>query len=352
VEELAWQPPGSFPPLNLIRSAIDACLEVPLADQEWNLLDAQGFIGDIKQHRRSPEQAAALVQQWREAVGGLNRRLRSHSLAATQRAEAIAQLLAVEARKLDSVTDFRERVLRGKLLRADQLDRWFGILARRQEPKPWVKVYASPEEIQMGVVTLGPSNLVNHGYDSLEYVVPGSDRVHRILVASKGILGWLKWLAVRLAERFLWEECHATTFVLTDVPPPIRECEYHLEDWRAAPALTRAVLRIDPTMSPREVANLYRQIRFRHFGRRHRSMTAKHMELAKFWALAPEGTAWKALREEWNKLHPRWTYKREQNFARDCAQARKRLLGEGASRGARLGPPLWGPEVPPVGKAE
>ena len=332
--DLAWQPPASRAPADLARLAIDACLDIPLADREWNLLDTQGLIADIKQRRRTPGQAATLVEQWREAVTGPTPRIRNGSVSASLRAEAVAHLVAVEAAKDGSVIEFRERVLRGKLLAADQLDRWLNLLARRQEVKPWVKIYASPEEIEMAVAPLGTSNIVTHGYDTLEYVVPGSDQVQRILVSSKGILGWLRWLSIWLSARFLWEKGHAVTFVLTGVPPPITESEYKVEGGRAVPALTRVVLRIDPTMSPREVANLYRDIRFRHFGRRHRSMTAKHMELAKFWSSAEENAAWKDLKQRWNKLHPKWAYKREQNLARDCAQARRRLLGEGLANAA------------------
>jgi hypothetical protein len=330
--DLAWQPPSDAAPTDLTRLAIDACLEGPLADREWSLLDAQGLIADIKQRRRTPGQAATLVEQWRDAVAGPNPRIRSGSVSTSLRADAVAHLVAVEAAKDGSVIEFRDRVLRGKLLVADQVDRWLTLLARRQDVKAWVKVYASPEEIEMGVVPMGQSNTVAHGYDTLECVVPGCDQVRRILVSSKGILGWLRWLSIWLSARFLWEKSRAATFVLTGATPPIKESEYNVDGSRAVPALTRVVMTIDPTMSPREVANLYREIRFRHFGRRHRSMTAKHVELAKFWSMEGEDEAWKDLKDKWNKLHPKWAYRREQNLARDCAQARRRLLGEGIAK--------------------
>ena len=327
--DLAWQPPAPSGPTDLIRLAIDACLGMaPLSDSEWNLLETQGWNADIKQRRRTPEQAAALVEQWREAVVGSNPRIRSQSVPASLRAEAVAQLVAVEARKTEPVIEFRARVLRGKLLAPDQVERWLGILARKQEAKPWVKVYVSAEEAEMGVVPLGTGNVVTRGFDTLDCGVPGSERVYRTLVSSKGVLGWLHWLSGWLSQRFLWEARHATMFILTDVPPPIMEVHYSVDSQRAVPALTRVVMTIDPTMNPREVANLYREVRLRYFGRRHRAMTSKHVELAKFWAAKGEDPAWKDLMTEWNKLHPRWAYKREQNFARDCDQARERLLGQ------------------------
>jgi len=327
--ELVWQPVGKPEPADHARLAIDACLgDSPLADPEWNMLQTQGWIADIKQRRRTHGQAAALVQQWREAVGGPRFRIRSHALPATVRAEAVAQLVAAEARKTEAVVEFRERVLNGKLLAPERVDRWLGFLALRQGAKPWVRVYVSAEEAEMGVIQLGKSNQADYGYDTLAYSVPGTDQVRRILVSSKGILGWLHYLSGWLAQRFLWRECDATTFVLTDVPPPISESAYDVDGGRAVPALTRVVMRIDPTLSPREVTKLYREIRLRYFGRRHRPMTAKHVALARFWSSKGEEVPWKVLRLEWNIRHPKWPYKREQNFARDCTQARKRLLGQ------------------------
>ncbi|MCX6632904.1 MAG: hypothetical protein NTW28_35345 [Candidatus Solibacter sp.] len=333
--DLAWQPPASSTPADLTRLAVDACLgPAPLADREWNLLETLGWAAEIKQRRRTPEQAAALVEQWREAVAGPSPRIHPHSVPASSRAEAVAFLIAVEARKTEPVIEFRRRILHGKLVPADQLDRWLGILAKRQEAKPWVKVYASAEEVEVGVVPLGTSNLVTYGYDVLEYAVPGTGQLRRILVSSKGILGWLRWLSQWLSERFRWRMSDAATFVLSDVPPPITESDHQVDSQRAVPALTRVVMTIDPTMSPREVATLYRKIRFQYFGRRHRSMTPKHVELGKFWAAQNEGAAWKELMAQWNERQPRWAYKREQNFARDCEQARERLLGQNVAGNA------------------
>lgn len=331
--DLAWQPRAASEPADLVRLAINACLEVPLADREWNLLDTQGYVADIKQRRRTPGQAATLVEQWREAVAGPKPRIRNGSVSPSLRAEALAHLVAVEAAKDGSVVEFRERVLRGRLLAADQLDRWFASLARRQEVKPWIKVYVSPEEVEMGVVQVGASNLVSSGYDILHYAVPGAAEVRRILVSSKGILGWLRWLSETLSVQCRWSKGHATTFVLTGATPPVAESTYQVRQGWPISTLTRVHMEIDPAMSPREVANLYREIRFRHFGRRHRSMSAKHLELAKFWSAAAEETTWKALREQWNQSHPKWAYKRDQQFSRDCAQARRRLLGQSQAEG-------------------
>jgi hypothetical protein len=326
--DLGWQPSSDTTPADLTRLAIDACLDAPLSDGEWRLLENQGWSAQIRDRRRTPGQAAATVEQWRDAVAGPAPRLRGVDVPASLRAEAVSHLIAVEARKTEQVVEFRTRVLRDKLLQPEQVDRWLGLLARRQEAKPWARIYVSTEEAEVGVVPIGTSNLIERGFDTLDYLVPGSERVHHVLVSSKGILGWLRWLSNWLCQQYRWEPVHATMFILTDAVPPIPESHYKVDSRRAVPALTRVVMTIDPTMSPREVTNLYRQIRFRYFGRRHRSMTPKHVELAKFWSTQDQTATWKDLMTEWNKQHRRWAYKREQNFARDCAQARERLLGQ------------------------
>jgi hypothetical protein len=328
-DDLAWCPPADQKPPNLDRCAIDACLDNPLSDSEWNLLEINGYIGEIREHRRTHNQAAVIVQQWRDAVGGAqSRRLRGASGAASLRWKAVSQLVAAEARRTQVVLEFRQIVLKGKTLLPNQIDRWLGALAQRQEAKPSVKVYASSAEIEKGAVELNKSTQVEYGYDTLAYVVPGSAGTHRILVSSKGILGYLLFLSKRLCEWYGWEECHATTFILTDVPPPIEEYDYLVDSRRRVPALTRVIMQVDPAMNPREVASLYREIRLKHFGQRHRSMSPKHIELAKFWGSVSESAPWKEVMQQWNQLHPDWAYKREQNFERDCTQARRRLLGQ------------------------
>ena len=87
--DLAWQPPDSSEPANFDRLSIDACLETPLTEREWNLLEIQGFIADIKERRRTPGQVATLVEQWREAVSGPTQRPRRDSVSAALRVDAL-----------------------------------------------------------------------------------------------------------------------------------------------------------------------------------------------------------------------------------------------------------------------
>ncbi len=92
------------------------------------------------------------------------------------------------------------------------------------------------------------------------------------------------------------------------------------------PVLSRITLTIDPALSPREVADHYASVRRRFTGRRNREITSKHLRLALFAADKTKGSSFKQRMAAWNDEHPQWSYSRVTNFARDCAQARRRLL--------------------------
>jgi hypothetical protein len=94
------------------------------------------------------------------------------------------------------------------------------------------------------------------------------------------------------------------------------------------------VLRIDPTLSRAEVGIEYQRIRQQVLGRRYRPLSNKHLELARFAASQPQVRG-AARREAWNAYchaeHPKetqWLYglDKANNFSRDIALARKRLL--------------------------
>jgi len=328
--ELVWLPPSGSEPLNFFRPLVDSYLNAPLTDREWALLENQGLVASIKRQERNPAQVAALVEQWRQAVDEPNRRPRSGSVPPGMRAAALAELLAAEARRMAQVIEFRQKVLHGQLLPPDQIQAWFDRMSQQEPPAMWVRVYLSREEFKRRTARWADHPVA--GLDTLCYAVPegrrepsAAWRQRSVPLPEKGTLRWLKGLAEQLSRRFLWQEAWAVDFLLADLTPPIYELTYAVDEQEVR-ALTRVRLEIDPTLPPRVVAEVYKEVRSQYFGGRHRSMTPKHLELARFWAAAPEGRTWRALREEWNRLHPNWAYQRNENFARDCAQARKRLL--------------------------
>jgi hypothetical protein len=174
-----------------------------------------------------------------------------------------------------------------------------------------------------------PNFRVINGFEFrfLFYEVPGEPKVKKIPTFLRGVLEDLRQLSERLSTQYGWTVAQATTFVLTDEAPSISAITYGLKE-RELPSLTRIMLDIDPTLSPKEVGEFYRRIRQEVLGARHRDMTEKHLQLAIFAATRPDGVTWAKRMDEWNNTHPdEWNYEDSAQFAHDCILARKRLLG-------------------------
>ena len=90
-------------------------------------------------------------------------------------------------------------------------------------------------------------------------------------------------------------------------------------------ATSRITLDVDPTVTPQEVSDRYKQARTELMGSRSRRMSEKHLRLAIFADTHRDGT-WEARMLEWNREHPDWRYGESRHFQRDATQATKRLL--------------------------
>jgi hypothetical protein len=165
-------------------------------------------------------------------------------------------------------------------------------------------------------------------FESIKYRAPGWTYARSASPAEGETLAWLRELGRWLSDRFGWPEPSAVFFVLTNVPPlPDPSFSYEISPGKHFPALDRVVMRVNPEMSAKELAAAYRAIRSQHFRARVRSLTPKHINLALFFASRPDESKWKELLDEWNKSYPKWRYRSESNFARDCREARRRVLG-------------------------
>ncbi len=158
----------------------------------------------------------------------------------------------------------------------------------------------------------------------LQYGLPGDPALRMWTVTLAGTLDRLRVLSDRLANWYGWESGQATLFVLTSWVPSIQAAEASLR-YRRLPSLTRLELTVDPALTPKEVAELYRRARDNSLGRRYRSMSEKHLRLAAF-AEQVKGKPIEERMRAWNAECPRWRYTEPSNFSRDCAQARKRVL--------------------------
>ena len=96
-------------------------------------------------------------------------------------------------------------------------------------------------------------------------------------------------------------------------------------------AVSRINLSIDPTLSPRDLAEFYGNIRKQLIGDRYRGLSWKHLSLALFLG-QNSGLTWEKRMTKWNEIeqdeHPDWCYDENdlRNFTRDCKHAEERLL--------------------------
>lgn len=156
----------------------------------------------------------------------------------------------------------------------------------------------------------------------LAYSVP-SDRWERCIpTAANGVLERLRQISEWLSEHYRWQEAQATIFVLTGRTPLVPPAEAKIE--REAIVLT-----VDPSLTPRQVADYYRQFKKGILGgSRIKALSVKHLQLAAFAADRPSEEPWAKKMDAWNRSRksPEERYTIASYFRRDCLQAQSRLL--------------------------
>lgn len=230
----------------------------------------------------------------------------SHEVPPDRRLEALAEILAAEARQLPEVQAFRREVLGGRLLSEEEVPEWITRLIEEEghkmrEGKPW---------------------------EYLSYTVP-KDEWRRVVPIRKGVgkLWQLKTLCRKLCRRYpLWQEAQAVSFVLCDDIPLIPKARIQIQFSSHFPP--RIILNLDPRLSPEEVARIYAHYRAEVRSGRDRPMSEKHLTLAVFVAENEEpGSTWTSLMKKWNEEHPEWAYQNRHLFARDARAALRRVTG-------------------------
>jgi len=102
-------------------------------------------------------------------------------------------------------------------------------------------------------------------------------------------------------------------------------------------------LKLDPRITPQELAIEYSKIRRRIMGNRHaKPLSKKHKELEVFAAERKEGHTWNTLMCDWNKTFPKeafpnWQYDNNRRFTRDAKAAIKKPF----KRQSRLCQPFY-----------
>ena len=169
-------------------------------------------------------------------------------------------------------------------------------------------------------------------FEILDYQTPDKARVRQVPVAHGGVLARLHHLSITLAQRYRWQPAQATAFVLTGLPPTLSAID---ATWDPAffqtqagdvTALSRIVLTIDPTLSPKEYAQLFSGYPSTYPGVK---MARFNREPARACpiCLAPRpGGAVATAYGAWNTEFQQWSYANLGNFKRDYLNAIQKLL--------------------------
>jgi hypothetical protein len=259
--------------------------------------------------------------------------------ASQSRMRAISQIVAQDAANDAGVKKFRKEILKDRLLARDKIEVWikqqelvdgpFTIFLKIPLPRNNKIDYTEDGIVPQQPVVVGerwPARGTQ--MESLDYPGPVG-YVRSVAVFMDGVLNDLRYLSETLAGRYGWQPGQATEFVLTGATPAISSFEVGVKMRMSIPALSRVTLTVDPTLSPREVAEYYRQYRQQVLGRRHRSLSEKHTALALFMSFRPLGETYAEAMKAWNKEYRKWRYGQETNFGRDAQVARRRLLTPG-----------------------
>lgn len=359
-----------------VRGEIEMLLHGHLSEEEWQDLVEDHYIEEILRGDLSSREVADKVRHRRKVYGqrGAKRDKATKILSEKETKKpsgyvrTLSILIAQEAAKDPEVQAFRTDVFHEKLLSFEAVEGWIlEQFSRDGIPTWWLKeipiagtlmnegfVKTTPQEhseygtfipdvfvkifpdeqpidqiaLQLHLPLSFPmSSLMEvFHFRFLSYGTPESNDTKEIPTAHNGILARLRVLSQRLAQEYSWSEAEATIFILTGSIPEISRVD-NTAIARKQSALSRIVLTVDPSLSPKEVAEYYRMIRQNALGTRHRDISEKHMQLAIFAAKQPEDRTWSDKMLEWNRICPvEWKYMEVANFSHDCLQARRRLL--------------------------
>jgi len=263
-----------------------------------------------------------------------------------ERAVALARILAVLAANQADVQAIRAELPGGRLLTLDAVPAWVAA-QNEQAPSESVSIRLSgdiemywpgdsaaewlrkaAEAAEAGRIHAFSSDKRIDGF--LEYFERDSRgrlAPSHVPISRDSGLGHLYYVASELSQRFRWSAAWATTFVLTDVAPPITTVAATFE-LSGIPALERIVLHLDPRVPPRAVERGYRAARAQFRAGTNKAMSPEHLDLAVFLAryyLQRERPPWSAMQAEWSRLHPESRI--QANFIRDAVGAWRRVTG-------------------------
>jgi hypothetical protein len=268
------------------------------------------------------------------------------------RGRALSEMLARRLRTACGVDAFRDEVLAGKLLSAEELPGWIEAQAAREAPvsdseaavsapprapldwlfAPDAATHAQWLAARAKGAHAAPSLPLSGEPPVLEYAV-AAGRPGSTAIRPGGALAQLKSVAADLCASTGCSEQAAVSFALCGVVPALPKARLTVHHG-VYPAADRIELMVTAGMSPKKVAALYREAGREGRGARVPALDKKHVALALLADRAREsGRGWKKLRRRWNWDHPAWRYKpakdpRARRFAREAKRAWTHITGE------------------------
>lgn len=255
-----------------------------------------------------------------------------------------SKILAWDASQEQSVIDFRQEVLGGKLLFPDQVGPWIEDLAAREKgdgiryitvklPKG-VKPELTPTEwLLKPPLVIEREKWLGQERDMLSYGVYSiTDKkwVPSVIpVPEGGTLERLFNLSKYLRSKYSWGEAETTIFIMTGLIPPLLLAQ-STPKWRRYAPIT-VTMELSLHLSPKKVAAIYGRVKKKVFSlyyprhKRDRPMSKKHLELAVFYH-QHRGKKGMEMMSLWNEEHEGYEYGTLTNFLRDAKHAHDRLV--------------------------
>jgi hypothetical protein len=262
------------------------------------------------------------------------------------RVAAYSRFVARVARGDPQVVDFRRRALKGKTLSEEEAYRFIRSPVLATVPWEFLEGFPDPLGVEGRIITWQEDGEIEveltrpvrrrwrgrSAWALLRYPQEGREEVVR--VASQSVLGELRRLASRLAERYGWQEGQAVWFLLTDRTPWVSPGSWRLVT-RFSPFAVRPVviLEVEPWLPAATVMDAYRRIQRqlgvgRNVGQKASTLVsflADHMAVRLAGEPRLEFPPWRRLMALWNESHPDQRYEDVRRFARDCQAALGRV---------------------------
>ena len=325
-----------------IRSALARKLGHGPKEEIWDRLVEEDYVREVWEETAEIDDLEKKYREFNSIPGHLLEPPKSaidRGLRQT-RLQILSDLTARQAGTEKGVIAFRQQHLIEGLLKGQEVVEWIERQAVEDGPASRFLRVPIPDGYELvrrdGRISTEPLLTISDrtaatqvDMELLSYASPDDQWVQRIPVKQGGTLDRLRVVSKWLARSYTWMEAQATTFVLTGINPLLSSLRGGIRITFSQPISSRITMEIDPTLTPDEVAERYKNLRTPLIGARYRSMSEKHLRLAEFYGgNKPEGTTWTALMTKWNHSQDRaWEYIRFETFARDCTRAWERLMG-------------------------